>query len=517
LRSPKLFIVFKAFSPALLPQRICAHRQTEIALRKRERWARNLQIQAHLVEFLVQQQGYFGQKLVPTCAYSRCRLDYATGAIMSQPAKLHVVPSGAPGTGSSYSGTQLSATRLMRLPRLPLPSSSQADSSDEAQMHAAAVARLVLESERLRNTEARLSTDLLAAVERETMEIAELNAKAEQRVQAIANARIEDSRILQTETNSRAIAEARARVVLQQRIAEERRLQQLAQMRATAEAAAARLAAQRADAEAAAVKQENERRDAEQNAVVLAQQRLASNSATAAVAEANLRLEREALESASARLAAEKREHDAHAKKVEHDQRAAQEALRRAKLEAELAVEAKRRADADTAASTSIAARIAAEHEAAELAQQQAAAEAALALASVARRDARQSQVESIVSRSPIIEARAGAGNLPEWAAGECVVAEVRHIPRSAHVDWEQTESEARRGRRTYLGWSMLAVATVAVILALALPQAFRNQRIEDSQGVNAATSATADLAGASQAESGLPGMKMSDRLSTLQ
>jgi hypothetical protein len=426
--------------------------------------------------------------------------DTETGVTMPQSAKLHIVAAGA-------------STAPMSAPDAE-PSSLQ-----QAQVHAAAVARLLQEVEKLRHTEAKLATDQLAAIERETREIAELNAKAEERVQAIANAHIEDDRVFLAERNSRAVAEARARVLVRQRIAEERRLKSLAEECAMVVAEAARLALQRGDAEATAIRRESERRDAEQNLAAAALRRLELNSAAAAVAEANLRVEREALEASRERLAAEKREHDALAKKLEFDKCAAHEALQLANTEAKLAVQAKRRADADAAAAASLAARIAAEHEAAELAQQQAVAEAELASASTARRDERRARMEAVASRVQAEVDHADAANEEQQVADDHEAAGQKSVAEPAYARSAMQRGWGGRLRRLGLGFSAIAVTA-----SLSVPLYFWHQDVEQIAGrVSVASNVRGVIAPISlasnpetfeQLESGLPGMKMSERLS---
>lgn len=418
---------------------------------------------------------------------------------MDQTVKLHIVPAGDAAADAAHADTR------------PMP---------QAQVHAAAVARLLKEVKKLRHNEAILATDQLADIERETQELAELNAKAEQRIQSIANAHIEDERALFAERNSRAIAEARVRVALRQRIAEEQRLQQLAQKHAELEAEAARLAQRRGDTEAEAIDRDLARCHAEKNLAASAKRKLELASAAAAIAEANLHLEREAMQSAQERLAAEKREHDALAKKLEFEQRSAHESMQRAKAEALLALEAKRRADADAAAAASLAERIAAEHEAAELAKQQASAEANLALASTARRDERRVRLQAV----------ADLQGAEKWAQGDASAINPAneelepglHAPRGTlpapHGSLPPFGRRSVRGRHA-LAFGVIALTTaMAVSLLIWYKDASEFHALVNAAGSTRAAatpiSAMRDSARLEQIESGLPGMKMSDRLS---
>jgi hypothetical protein len=452
---------------------------------------------------------------------------------MPPPAKLHIVSPDTSASDDSAIETDVIAKAPPNLQRAPevsspfpeLPSDNDFDGVKQARLHADAMARLQLETQTLRHTEAILATDSLAAVERETREIAELNAKAEQRVQTIATARVEDARKLQLEINSRAVAEARARVIIRQRIAEEQRLHEAAQERAEAEAEANRLASQRSGMEAAAAERENERANAERNATVYAQRRLTFNTEAAAVAEANAAVEREALETTQRRHAAEERKRGMLARKIDLEQLATQQALRRAKLEAELAVEAKRRADADMLLSENVAARVAAEREAAELAQQQAAAEAALALVAAGHRDARRAEAEAMARRTEAAAQHMNAANQEQWAAGEELAGEggnslagnagTGDAPEFS-ITWH-AEPVVRRERRYYFRWAMAGVGAIALVIALAVPQTYRHEvtgQIADRIGFGQ-NQRGVDLT-PEETESSLQGLRMTDQLSSL-
>jgi hypothetical protein len=446
---------------------------------------------------------------------------------MSQPAKLHIVSPEPSASEERAADAELPAMlpdqrRVSSSPFPELPSTSDFDAVKQARLHADAIARLQLEAQTLRHTEAILATDTLAAVERETMEIAKLNAKAEQRVRAITTARVEDARKLQLEINSRTVAEARARVLLRQRIAEEQRLLQAAQVRAEAEAEANGLATQRGDVEAAAAMRESERADAERNATVFARRRLTLNTEAAAVAGANAALEREALETSQRRHAAEEHKRNMLARRVDLEQRAAQQALHRARLEAELAIEAKRRADADMVLSESIAARVAAEREAAEAAQRQAAAEAALAHASSALRDARRAEVKEILRRSEAAAERTHAANQEQWATNEELDGEYEHARAGSDGNTEnlkaaQMEPAAHRDRRFIFRWTMAAAGAAALVFALVLPQPYGHLvtgQIVDRIGFGQGQQRVDVTPG--EADSSLQGLKMTDQLSRL-